>query len=311
MKNQDSLIRDPPPKPNRETGWVLFCAEVQYNTDTIRSGARVVIERSAKPRTWVRTPSGSHISLLIFVNSSDYYACMNIDPRGGSNQRNFDQNFFKIWTSKMAYILGFIYADGSIIDARKSSRTCYTSIKINDLDLLKDIKEAVHSEHKITIRKPQKVIIRGKGYIQAQSYGLRFGSKIMFQDLIEKGVRPRKSLRIQFPQIPLKYLHDFIRGYFDGDGCASLYVPQYKERPVFSIIFTSGSKRFLQSLDSIIQTALNISCNITVYKNSGAFRLKYQGASAVKVCLFMYGDITNSIYLKRKYKKFEKYLTYI
>jgi hypothetical protein len=95
---------------------------------------------------------------------------MNIDPRGGHNQRKFDQNFFKIWNPKMAYILGFIYAYGSIIDARKSTRTCYTSIKINDLELLEDIRETIHSKHKITIRKPQKVIIKGKEYIQAQTY---------------------------------------------------------------------------------------------------------------------------------------------
>jgi hypothetical protein len=106
-------------------------------------------------------------------------------------------------------------------------------------------------------------------------------------------------------------MHDFIRGYFDGDGCANIYFPLNKEKPVFSIIFTSGSRKFLKSLDSIIKTTLNISCNITVYKNSGAFRLRYQGKNAVKVCMFMYRHITNSLYLKRKYQKFEKYLSYI
>jgi len=45
-----------------------------------------------------------------------------LDRRGGSNRYKFQINFFKRWSNKMAYVLGFLYADGCIVDA-VSSRT--------------------------------------------------------------------------------------------------------------------------------------------------------------------------------------------
>lgn len=37
----------------------------------------------------------------------------------------------------MGYVLGLIFADGAILDVRKSSRTCYVQIASNDKAFLK------------------------------------------------------------------------------------------------------------------------------------------------------------------------------
>lgn len=59
------------------------------------------------------------------------------DPRGGHNRKRVNENFFKTWSPQMAYVLGFIFADGAIEDLRKSSRTCYIHLASNDKSLLK------------------------------------------------------------------------------------------------------------------------------------------------------------------------------
>jgi len=80
-----------------------------------------------------------------------------LDPRGGHNRYKFNVNFFKKWTPEMAYVLGFIYADGDIEDNRKSSRTQYTTIASTDRDILEAIKKAMSSSHRLNYRSPRNV----------------------------------------------------------------------------------------------------------------------------------------------------------
>jgi hypothetical protein len=77
------------------------------------------------------------------------------DPRGGSNRIKIRTNFFKRWSYKMAYVLGFLYADGDIVDATKSSRTQYIKFSNTDRDILFSIKKALQSEHPIHYRPPK------------------------------------------------------------------------------------------------------------------------------------------------------------
>src|SRR3989344_301385 len=131
------------------------------------------------------------------------------DARGGHNQKTFNENFFKTWSPSMAYVLGFISADGAVIDARKSSRTCYTSISSNDIELLEQIKTAMNSKHTVKKRLAHYTKFKNGVYFCKDSYVLRFGSKIMFQDLVNLGVTPRKSLRLKIPPVPNIYLPYF------------------------------------------------------------------------------------------------------
>ena len=66
---------------------------------------------------------------------------MILDNRGGHNRKKINENFFKLWCPKMAYVLGFIYADGSLLNTNKSSRTYYLSFSNNDYPLLEKIRE--------------------------------------------------------------------------------------------------------------------------------------------------------------------------
>ena len=92
------------------------------------------------------------IPILASLDSSyflRYYEIVDRDPRGGHNRRLVNEDFFKVWSPKMAYVLGFIYADGAVEDCRKSSRTCYLQLSNNDKNLLNQIKEVMLSSHSL------------------------------------------------------------------------------------------------------------------------------------------------------------------
>jgi len=199
----------------------------------------------------------------------------------------------------MAYVLGFFTADGNML--RNKRGAWFISIEITDKDILEQIRKVLGSNHKIGIRK--------KEFPQKDSYRLQIGSKEMFDDLIKLGITPNKSKTIDLPIIPDEYFADFVRGYFDGDGCVNYGIYNRKDRKsknyLFGSRFTSGSKIFLESLLRIFRYDKIIERGFIYNKNSG-FDLVFSTNDTKKLFAFMYGNIKNELFLERKYDKFCK-----
>ena len=212
--------------------------------------------------------------------------------------KKINKNFFKKWTPGMAYVLGFIFADGNIVHTKRN--TWFWSIQITDKEILEKIKKVINSAHIISERK------RINGY--KQFYRLQVGSKDMCNDLFSLGLTERKSKTMLLPKIPKKYFSDFLRGYFDGDGGVWFGLrnkKQNKKTYTITTYFTSGSIGFLISLKDIL--AKNGLLGGSLVKKERGFDLKY----SVKDSLILYKIMYNSkypLFLKRKKEKFEKYI---
>lgn len=237
---------------------------------------------------------------------------MEFDPRGGSNRYKINTDFFQKWSLEMAYVLGFLYADGAIEDSKTSSRTQYITFSSKDKDILETIKRTLKSGHPIHCRPPHKVLYsNGKTYESAESYYLRIGSKRMYADLLEVGLLPNKSKIIRFPDdIPDKYLKHFIRGYFDGDGCVHIKKGRGKKRDIIlkglNVIFTSGSKLFLEGLSARINKFIKPNRN-KICDSHRAYQLRYSTSDSIKWFKFLYKNTLKGLYLKRKFEIFIKY----
>lgn len=236
------------------------------------------------------------------------YPITHKDPRGGHNRSQVNQNFFQSWSPQIAYVLGFIFADGAIEDVQKSSRTCYIAIISKDLSILEKIRSVMNSSHKFYKRKAETLVFPGgKRYTSGERFVFRIGSKLMYNDLLSLGVTPRKSLTILFPNIPLAFLSHFIRGYFDGDGCLFLIKRRYPR-----IIFTSGSKQFLEGLSINLSATLQIPIKsaYSQLQKSGnpCYRLHYNTKISRKILEFIYHDLEKAPYLERKFAIYQKYL---
>lgn len=230
------------------------------------------------------------------------------DPRGGHNRKKINEYFFRSWSHAMSYVLGLIYADGAVEDVRKSSRTCYFTISSNDRSLLDQVRKALSSEHIIYSRKPRVTkFTSGRSYFCRENFNLRIGNKVMFSDLIKLGLTPKKSLNMEFPQVPPEYFNHFLRGYFDGDGCVMIKVRKGQSAKSVIVAFTSGCKKFLETLSEKLHSYLQIKFK-KVYKNGGAFNLVYKKRAGLKILSFMYKDLQKAPFLDRKYAIYKDYL---
>lgn len=213
-----------------------------------------------------------------------------------------DETFFKQWSPDMAYVLGFFAADGSLTINRKRGNKYIEFVSI-DYEIIKKIKRTLKSEHKISSRK--------RGINHQISYRLQVGSKKIYDDLIDLGFIPNKSLILKFPDVPTKFLHHFVRGYFDGDGHCLFGKYQRKNRlgqtKVVLSGFTSGSQNFLEKLQNILKEYAGTKGGI-LYFHSGAYRLSYSLINSRKIYNFLYDNIDQSLYLSRKYIKFNQAL---
>lgn len=224
-----------------------------------------------------------------------------VDKRGGHNRKAFNGVFLKSWTPQMAYVLGYAFADGSLINS-EAARCCYLRFYSVDLDLLEEVKQVLATNVKIQTRKPQKIVSRGKTYWNKSCHVISVGSKALYTDLIRLGLKSDKSLDMVFPNIPDKFLSFFVRGYFDGDGCVNISKGQYR----LNLVFTSGSPHFLNTLGERVANCLLIKHHRAV-RSTGSYQLRYSTREAIQILDYMYKDLDLSPYLKRKYTIYQKW----
>lgn len=207
----------------------------------------------------------------------------------------------------MAYVLGFLYADGDIVDAQ-SSRTQYIKFTSKDQEILLKIRSVLSSRHTVQRRLPHPVVMRhGKRYVSSILFYFRIGSRRMYLDLQRIGLTPNKSKTIFFPDIPEKFFADFTRGYFDGDGCVYVEGMRTGNFKKISVIFTSGSYKFLEELARSLKKFLNLQHD-KIYKGSNAFQLRYRMRDTLKILSFMYTDVPKNLCLQRKREIYHTYL---
>lgn len=132
------------------------------------------------------------------------------------NETKFNKHIFDVIdTEEKAYWLGFIFADGYISSRDNSFEL---SLKGSDIEHLHKFNKFM--EHNKDNVKLGEVKNKDKTFLRCR-WGIV--NKHLWNTLNNLGCTPRKSLTLQFPNIPEELEIPFIRGYFDGDGCLSYY----------------------------------------------------------------------------------------
>ena len=218
--------------------------------------------------------------------------------KGTSKNRKyfFDENFFEIIdTEEKAYWLGFLYADGYVA----YRGVIYLVLQEKDLNHLQKFRSILNAE---------KIPIRHK--IKTKSYSFVVSSVKMAENLSKLGCFQKKSLRLEFPtqnQVPMEFIHHFMRGFFDGDGC--IHISKKSFSSTFSIIST---KNFLDAYENILlQNIPSLQKTKHVHNkvwNENTESIVYTGNKrVVDIYNFLYKNAT--IYLERKKCKFEEVAT--
>lgn len=210
--------------------------------------------------------------------------------------KKVNQDFFKKWNAEMAYVVGFFMADGNMVLTKRS--THFISFYSVDRDLLVEMQNVMGSSHKLSKRNND------------NSFRFQIGNKEMFNDLRLLGITPNKSKRMGIPKMPNKFMEDFVRGYFDGDGNIwSGYVNKgrVKSTPVLQAAFTSGCEDFLNNLLDILKERGIQGGSLFKVKNKECYRLLFSTLDALKLYEIMY-NVPSKLVLKRKKLVFDKFI---
>lgn len=194
---------------------------------------------------------------------------------------NISQDYFKTWSHNMAYIFGLWCADGCIYGGKMFDITLH------------------HKDQYILKRVAQELQYEGNlyDYVDKQASRLNFSCVIIYNDLVALGGCENKSMVLKFPEVPEEFLPDFIRGYFDGDGC----ITEIKGKRINSA-FTSGSKQFLDKLLQILKEKAGIEGGSY---DPSSYSLRFGKKDTIRLGKYMYRN-NPELFLLRKRQKFCK-----
>ncbi len=203
---------------------------------------------------------------------------------------NVNEDYFKKWSANMAYILGFTLADGCIIEGtyKGYSDALKFGVQKRDTDVLEKIKKELSSEHKISLCK------------NANHFCIT--NQTIVNDLKKLGIKYRKSLRENIPNVPKIYIRDFIRGIIDGDGSIS-----FDKKHGYPTLSVCGGKNTVSFLQNHFFSKFQIYSKIAkTRKIQFIFHIAYRASSAKILINYLYKN--SELYLERKFKLFRKSL---
>lgn len=223
-----------------------------------------------------------------------------------------DLNYFNQWSSDMAYISGFLMADGYVTKEKVFGlRVC-----IKDYSVIEFIK------NKISPTRPiytgiSKIEDKEYEYAQLTITSLEF-CKNLYSNI---NICLNKTGKESLPKIPDEFKNDYLRGYFDGDGCAfyAEYFAEcddiFRKRGHFSIV--CSSLEFLDNVRIILGKGFG-----TIHKKeknkdrkSDLYEWRVGALEELNTLYYMMYENDNSFCLKRKkdklYQSTLKYENYI
>lgn len=206
----------------------------------------------------------------------------------------YDTNkFAKIIGEDDAYWLGFLYADGYVIQSNHD----YFGIELqaNDDYHLKKFNKFMNGNAKIYYRE-RNTTNTGKTY---KTCSICFSGTQLVDNLINQGCIPRKSFIKRFPDnLNNQLKRFFIRGYFDGNGSFG----KYNKNRYLRVTINTASYNFVTELRSFLQS---INIDSSIYQDKNCYKLYIVGNdNPQKFLHYIYNDC--NIYLDRKYKQYQK-----
>lgn len=213
-----------------------------------------------------------------------------------ANKRKFniDDTYFDTEGPNMAYIMGFWAADGNIsVDENRLD----LELNSNDIEILERIREELKSERPIKTYQCQ------NGYTKSK---LLFWSSHIKQVFIEYGIVPNKTYSKNFHapyKLAKEYWIDYIRGFFDGDGCV-------KKASSLTFELNSINKQFLLDIQNFMLEYYNIKMEISIAharpNEQVLYRLYCYGEKAKQIYNVLYTP--HSLYLQRKFNRWQELL---
>lgn len=204
---------------------------------------------------------------------------------------NINERYFSQWSNNMAYILGYIYADGNL--DKSKFRVRISSI---DKSILEEINKELESNREIRLESNS----------LGSWYTLYIDNMFIYKDLENLGLTPSKSFTCNIKGIPEVFKYDFIRGYFDGDGC--VYSKKHKDsKPTLSVDIATASTEFKDTFIDLTSDIVSEKGRFSIQTRSNGLHI-IRANSKVSEKLYSKMYYKNCLCLTRKKDKFEEIL---
>ena len=181
-----------------------------------------------------------------------------------------------------AYLLGFITADGAVVNEVLS-----IEVHQDDVDVLNFAKAQINPEATLTPTR--------------DCFKVTFGAKALCRDLAKFGIVQNKSKllkEVPVKLIPKHLLPFYFRGLIDGDGCI------HKDG---RISIYSGSYNFIQSVQDVMIQETGAK-KLKIYEGTTFFITWGSREDKEKLFHYLYDDLNATFYYKRKYNRLNKIL---
>lgn len=209
-----------------------------------------------------------------------------VEIRKSNEYRKYslDIDYFKTINScDKAYWLGLLSADG----CNSRDRTIKLGLNNQDCDTLVKLKQCINYSGPIK-------------NIREDMVELQINSREFTNNIMKYGIVTNKTFKINLPKIPNNLYRDFIRGYFDGDGC--IYINKKTNRATFTI---AGNYDMVKSIQKILIQELHLKNN-KISKQKTIYQFSYSAyKDIIKIYEYLYKDA--QLYMNRKYNKFNEY----
>jgi hypothetical protein len=219
---------------------------------------------------------------------------------------HYNKSFFNFIDNEIkAYWLGFLSADGWISHSNVGNRASYEigiQLQLNDIEHLRQFNKDLNGNIEVKVFTKKCGFKKDIHYNRKEEYnccGIRIYNKEMYEALVALGFSNHKSFNIRIPKIDKKYMVDFIRGYYDGNGC----LVQNKQRKALNFDFCTASIDMANDLRDVLYNDFGIGSYI--YKEPSSYRVYIRGLhNSYKFGKLLYDNPKR--FLKRKYQKFNQ-----
>ena len=207
----------------------------------------------------------------------------------------FNKHYFDngVVSRNHAYMLGFLYGDGGV--SKRPSGSAPGRVKIGnqftDIDILNAFRLELESEHYIHISWGRNLKHRPVARIEINDANFA-------QALIELGCGENKCEKIMFPHtiVPDPLKCDFIRGYFDADGCFT-----FNKSGAMKIEFKAKCLDFLAELADFISASAGVTNKDQYNRKDKQGQLVWAKIQDVnKILSLMHPDDHNILRMNRK-----------
>lgn len=204
--------------------------------------------------------------------------------RKRSCANKYNVHFFDEYNKNSCYWAGFIAADGNL---RSDRHEVNIHLAISDIDHLQKFANAIEFDGEI------------KAY--GDSCRICLAGEALCNGLANNfSIVPRKTNYVEIPEgIPEEYLPDYLRGYFDGDGCITM-----SDRNLH-ISFASGSHKMLEQIRTYFyDRGVSVRTKIGMPSIQKSTSIHYFLKNAAAVLRILYDDSQPENRMDRKYQRY-------